>query len=544
MTDQTPGGHEGREPAPRHRTPPAHFWPTGQGRDDPHPLPPQDTQQWRGQTWETSTQPPVSTEETAWLPPVGGSPERPPTPGTGPAPYGERVPYPDPRWYERERGHVPGPARSAAGGDLRSPTGPTPGPGTPPDGGAPGYADPPGHGAPGYSAPGYSAPGHAGLGRVDGVDARGEGFGDAGGPTAWPGPGTPGTAGAHSAPAPFAAPAAPGGPPSHGAPGASTDAPPHWGRSFQGQPADPDPGPGTGSVEAPAHPMAHRPAPGADAHAAPAPPVPGAPDTEGAPGYGPATLAGNSRVTDARRARAEGRSPIIEPGARPAALTALLALLLAAAAGAGPYALLLPLLVLQGLTAAGWFRLNGMWPAREGIALGVLGAIAADVAVLAADRSPAAVLGAIGVWVPLVLVLRLRSHADPEERMHGLMATVVASALAILAAGHLVAEGRSVVIGGVAVAVAVVARALPLPAPFSAAVAWAAGAVAAGVVGAVFGVGMSGALLGAAAAGCALVGLRVASYDYPSRFVHFTAGVALPLTLAAPAVWALGRAVG
>ncbi len=38
-----------------------------------------------------------------------------------------------------------------------------------------------------------------------------------------------------------------------------------------------------------------------------------------------------------------------------------------------------------------------------------------------------------------------------------------------------------------------------------------------------------------------MIGLRVASYDYPSRFVHMTAGVALPLTLAAPAVYLLGR---
>ncbi|NUQ98693.1 MAG: hypothetical protein HOY79_19795, partial [Streptomyces sp.] len=51
-------------------------------------------------------------------------------------------------------------------------------------------------------------------------------------------------------------------------------------------------------------------------------------------------------------------------------------------------------------------------------------------------------------------------------------------------------------------------------------------------------------LLSAAAGACALVGLRVASYDWPSRFVHFTAGVALPLTAAAPVVYALGRALG
>ena len=55
--------------------------------------------------------------------------------------------------------------------------------------------------------------------------------------------------------------------------------------------------------------------------------------------------------------------------------------------------------------------------------------------------------------------------------------------------------------------------------------------------------GPAGALLGLAAGGCALIGLRVASYDYPSRFVHLTAGVALPLALAAPAVYVLGRAL-
>ncbi|UXI79477.1 hypothetical protein N6Q81_16280, partial [Streptomyces vinaceusdrappus] len=56
--------------------------------------------------------------------------------------------------------------------------------------------------------------------------------------------------------------------------------------------------------------------------------------------------------------------------------------------------------------------------------------------------------------------------------------------------------------------------------------------------------GTPGALLGAGAAVCALIGHRAAAYDYPSRFVHFTAGVALPLAAAAPAVYLLGRALG
>ncbi|MFD9982120.1 hypothetical protein ACFWZJ_17275 [Streptomyces massasporeus] len=272
------------------------------------------------------------------------------------------------------------------------------------------------------------------------------------------------------------------------------------------------------------------------------PAAPAATDSD-ATGYGPATVGGNARVTDAQRARAEGRSPIIEPGMQPAALTALLGLLLAGAAALGTYALLVPLVILQAVTAAGWFRLNGMWPARQGIALGFAGALAADAALLASGRSPSAILGTIGVWVLLALVLQLRSHADPDERMYGLMATVAASALAIVAGGYLAAAADAVTVGGVAVAVAVLARALPLPTPASVVVSLLAAAGAGIATGSVTDLGTSGALLGAGAAVCALIGHRVASYDYPSRFVHFTAGVALPLAAAAPVVYVLGRAV-
>ncbi|WP_128432283.1 hypothetical protein [Streptomyces cyaneus] len=261
------------------------------------------------------------------------------------------------------------------------------------------------------------------------------------------------------------------------------------------------------------------------------------------PAYGPATVVGNARITDAQRARLEGRSPIIEPGVQPAALTALLGLLLSVTAAIGSYALLLPLVLLQAVTAAGWFRLNGMWPARQGIALAFAGAVTADVALLAADRAPAAILGTLGVWVLLALVLQLRSHADPDERMYGLMAAVASAALSIVAAGYLAAEGDAVTVGAVAVAVAVLARALPLPTPVSVVVSLLAAAGAGAVVGAMAGVGTDGALLGAGAAVCALIGHRVAGYDYPSRFVHFTAGVALPLAAAAPAVYLLGRAL-
>ncbi|MFE9931342.1 hypothetical protein [Streptomyces sp. NPDC005533] len=263
--------------------------------------------------------------------------------------------------------------------------------------------------------------------------------------------------------------------------------------------------------------------------------------------WSPPTLAGNTlRAVDPAQARAEGRSPIIDPGPQSAILTAALGLLLAVAAALGQYALLVPLIALQALTAAGWFRLNGMWPARQGIALAFAGAVVADGAVLAVDRTygPGAIVGTLGAWVLLTLVLQLRSHADPDERMYGLMASVASAALAIICAGYLAAGSAAVTVGAAAVAVAVFARALPLPTAASVGVCLAAAAGAGVAVGGLTSVGVGGALIGLVCGVCALIGLRVAAYDYPSKFVHMTAGVALPLAAAAPAVYLIGRVVG
>ncbi|MGW0788521.1 hypothetical protein ACWD04_09740 [Streptomyces sp. NPDC002911] len=282
----------------------------------------------------------------------------------------------------------------------------------------------------------------------------------------------------------------------------------------------------------------------AASEAPPAPAVAPAAAPDGSDYSAPTTL-GNSRITDAQRARAEGRSPIIAPGMLPAAITAGLGLLLALGAAIGAYALLVPLVLLQAVTAAGWFRLNGMWPARQGIALAFAGGVVADAVLLVAGRSngPAALLGTLGVWVLLTLVLQLRSRAGADERMYGLTATVASTALAVLAAGHLAAVPGAVTVGGIAVAVAVLVRALPLPGPVSVGAALLASAGAGAVAGAFTDFGAQAAFLGFAAGCCALIGLRVASYDYPSRFVHMTAGVALPLTAAAPAVYLIGRAI-
>nr|WP_242587469.1 hypothetical protein [Streptomyces sp. MST-110588] len=246
-----------------------------------------------------------------------------------------------------------------------------------------------------------------------------------------------------------------------------------------------------------------------------------------------------------QRARAEGRSPVIPPGLKPAALTAALALLLAVTAPLPRPVLCVPVVLLQAVTAAGWFRLNGMWPARQGIALAFLAGLATDAGLLAADRdqAPVVALGTLGVWCLFVLVLQLRNRSSADERMYALTAGLTSTALVVLASGQLSATSDAVVVGAAAVAVTTLARALPLPSVVSVLVALLGGAGAGIAAGQMTGMGASGALLGLAAGGCALIGLRVASYDYPSRFVHMTAGVALPLTLAAPAVYVLGRAL-
>jgi hypothetical protein len=159
------------------------------------------------------------------------------------------------------------------------------------------------------------------------------------------------------------------------------------------------------------------------------------------------------------------------------------------------------------------------------------------------QHAAAAIIGTLGVWVLLVVILHLRSHADADTRMSSLMASVVSAALAIIATGHLASSSDAVVVGAIAVAAATVVRALPMPQAASLVAALVVAAVAGAAMGGLTGFGAKGAVLGACAGACALIGLRAASYDYPSRFVHMTAGVALPLTAAAPVICLVGRAL-
>jgi hypothetical protein len=251
------------------------------------------------------------------------------------------------------------------------------------------------------------------------------------------------------------------------------------------------------------------------------------------------------------RARHRARSPIIAPGVISAMLTAALAGLLAATAPLGEAGLLPGVVALQALTAAGWFRLNGMWPARQGIALAFAGGLAADAALLLAseERAGEALAGTLGAWFLLVLLLQLRHRGSADERLDSLTATAAATLLTVVAAGHLAAVAVSeaaVVATGLGVTAAVLARAVPGPGVVTGVLALLAAAGAGAGAQAMLAeelTGAWGAGLGAAAGCCALIGLRVASYDFPSRFVHLTAGVALPLTAAAPALYPLARAL-
>ncbi|MFF2662643.1 hypothetical protein ACFVUH_35445 [Kitasatospora sp. NPDC058032] len=277
-----------------------------------------------------------------------------------------------------------------------------------------------------------------------------------------------------------------------------------------------------------------------NAHAAPAGPAapfPGPAPSLGTPPFPPATpmapVAQPSPVQAAAPAApVRTGSPIHDPGLQPALITAGAAALLAGGAALGQVPLALVLVLLQGLTAAGWFRLNGMWPARQGIALAALSGVVADVSVLLADADggTAAVVGTLGGFFLLVLVLQTFRPADPKERFYALTVLGSATVVTVLCTALLLADWVPAAVG--AVALATLLAAAPLPGPR-----WLGPLLGlAAAVGLGFAVGAP-PFLGVAAGLGALIGRRVAAYDFPSRFVHMTAGVALPLAVSAPLVW-------
>ncbi|MFJ9697137.1 hypothetical protein [Kitasatospora sp. NPDC101183] len=285
------------------------------------------------------------------------------------------------------------------------------------------------------------------------------------------------------------------------------------------------------AAPAPVPPPVQQPAPGFDPPtmtlkrpAAPAgPPYPGVPSQQFQQPLPPPA---------AQEQRGRTGSPIIDPGLQPALITAGTAALLAGGAALGQVPLALVVVLLQALTAAGWFRLNGMWPARQGIALAALAGFTADAAVLlsGSDGSAAAVVGTLGGFFLLVMVLQTFRPSDPKERFYAL--TVLGSATVVTALCTMLLLADWVPAGVGAVALATLLAAAPLPGPK-----WLGpvlGLAAAVLLGLLVGAPLA---LGALAGVGALVGRRVAAYDFPSRFVHMTAGVALPLAVAAPLIW-------
>ncbi|MFG3228314.1 hypothetical protein ACGF07_26530 [Kitasatospora sp. NPDC048194] len=268
----------------------------------------------------------------------------------------------------------------------------------------------------------------------------------------------------------------------------------------------------------------------------PSAPLPGqAPEAPGGPGAQPYQGLPAQPLPAAPQSGAPGGrtgSPIIDPGLQPALITAGAAALLAGGAALGQVALALVVALLQLLTAAGWFRLNGMWPARQGILLAALAGFTADAAVLLADSDggAAAVVGTLGGFFLLVLVLQTFRPSDPKERFYAL--TVLGSATVVTALCTMLLLADWVPAGVGAVALAVLLAAAPLPGPKQ--LGPVLGLVAAVVLGLLVGAPPA---LGVLAGLGALVGRRVAAYDFPSRFVHMTAGVALPLAVSAPLIW-------
>ncbi|MFH8383708.1 hypothetical protein ACH4E7_22615 [Kitasatospora sp. NPDC018058] len=262
-------------------------------------------------------------------------------------------------------------------------------------------------------------------------------------------------------------------------------------------------------------------------------PVPG--QVPGAPGVQPyAAVPPQPLPVTPPPAAPRGRtgSPIIDPGLQPALITAGAAALLAGGAALGQVALALVVALLQLLTAAGWFRLNGMWPARQGILLAALAGFTADVAVLLADShgGVAAVVGTLGGFFLLVLVLQTFRPSDPKERFYALTVLGSATVVTTLCTMLLLADWVPAGVGAVALATLLAAAPLPGPKQLGPVL----GLVAAVLLGFLVGAPMA---LGALAGLGALVGRRVAAYDFPSRFVHMTAGVALPLAVSAPLIW-------
>jgi hypothetical protein len=218
-------------------------------------------------------------------------------------------------------------------------------------------------------------------------------------------------------------------------------------------------------------------------------------------------------------------------------------------AATAPAVLLLAVVLGQGLVVAGWHRSLGVPGAVGGMVVGAVGALVCDVLVLAGagDRPLSALPGVLALVVLAGLVHQL-ARRDGRDRLNAsLSATVAMTALAGLGATYLAASdgedglglvSAAAVSAALVVAGSVLRARLGLPKAVDLAVLLVAAAVsAAGVLSS----GLAGGPALAVAASAAMVAwaatLLVARSSAPDPGV----AVGLPLVLAGPVAYVLGR---
>jgi hypothetical protein len=219
-------------------------------------------------------------------------------------------------------------------------------------------------------------------------------------------------------------------------------------------------------------------------------------------------------------------------------------------AATAPAVLLLAVVLGQGLVVAGWHRSLGVPGAVGGMVVGAVGALVCDVLVLAGagDRPLSALPGVLALVVLAGLVHQL-ARRDGRDRLNAsLSATVAMTALAGLGATYLAASdgedglglvSAAAVSAALVVAGSVLRARLGLPKAVDLAVLLVAAAVSAAGVLALDGLAGGPAL--AVAASAAVVAwaatLLVARSSAPDPGV----AVGLPLVLAGPVAYVLGR---
>jgi hypothetical protein len=223
-----------------------------------------------------------------------------------------------------------------------------------------------------------------------------------------------------------------------------------------------------------------------------------------------------------------------------------------AGAGTDPVVLLVAVLLVQALVVLGWHRSLDVPGAVGGVVVGVGISVAADLVVLAqeGERPLAALPVVLGLTVPVALVHQLGRRGDRSRLIASLSSVVTAAVLAALGSTYLgldaLRDGAPMVAVAAAAAslvgsAAVVRRRLDAPDAVDAA-AIGVGLLAAPVVAAVTDMDLTAGLaLAAVAAIVAWAGTVLAARTaHPDPFL----AAALPLAIAGPAAYVLGRLLG